>query len=399
MELFTLNRKFLRQDIIDGFHSAIWTERYYGDSDIELVVPATPELMKKLLPGTFVGLIGSDEVMILETFNIEEGKLKVTGISLLPWLNNRFVRTSALHKERQWTVGPGAPGWILWAIVYYMCVTGSPFLNGTIDTGISNPQQLAIPGLVYNGHDVAGDNITVGVPYGPVYDAMREIATTYQVGMQITLLSATDTSYSLGFRSYRGLDRTSRQTTNPVVRFSPQMDSLTDIKELQSIAMFKTLAYTFAPGYPEDAKKDLEIDPGVSALSGSQYTGFDLRALLVFADDITTGIYDDNDQPVPPPDPPPDPPPPDWQQTYFVKLTDVLNSRSRDGLDNNPFVRAVDGEIVPTNQFQYGVHYNLGDVIEVQGNSDIVSTSRVTEYIRAQDSAGERAYPTVAMLG
>jgi Siphovirus ReqiPepy6 Gp37-like protein len=391
MELYTLSRKFLRQDVIDGFHSAIWTERYYGDSDIELVVPAVPELMKQLLPGTFIGLVGSDEVMILETFNIEEEKLKVTGISLLPWLNNRFIRTSALHKERQWTIGPYAPGHILWIIIYNMCVAGSPYLNGTIDIGIPNPEQLAIPGLVYNGHDEAGDKITVGVPFGPVYDAMREIATTYQVGMQVTLLSATDTSYSLGFRSYRGLNRTSAQTANQAVRFSPQMDSLTDIKELQSIAILKTLAYTFAPGYPEEAKKDLEIDPGVEALSGSQYTGFDLRALLLFADDITTGVFDDTDLPPDPLD--------SWQQTSFVKLTDVLKSRSRDGLDNNKFVRAVDGEIVPESQFKYGIHYNLGDVIEVQGNSGIISTSRVTEYIRAQDSAGERAYPTVAMLG
>jgi Siphovirus ReqiPepy6 Gp37-like protein len=392
MEVFTLDRKFLPQDIIDGFVSVIWTERYYGDSDVELVVPAIPEMIKKLTPGTFLGLVGSDEVMILETMNIEEGKLKLSGISLLPWLNNRFVRTSALHKERQWTIGPYTPGHILWIIVYNMCVAGSPYLNGTIPIGVANPQQLAIPGLVYNGHDAAGDNITVGVPFGPVYDAMREIATTYEVGMQITLLSATDTAYSLGFRSYRGLDRTSRQTVNTVVRFSPQMDSLTDIKELQSIAAFKTLAYTFAPGYPEEDKKDLAITPGAGALTGSQYTGFDLRALLLFADDVTTGVYDANDIP-------PDPKPDTWQQTYFTNLTNVLNSRSKDGLDNNRFVRAVDGEIVPQSQYKYGIHYNLGDVIEVQGNSNIVSTSRVTEYIRAQDESGERAYPTVAMLG
>jgi hypothetical protein len=40
----------------------------------------------------------------------------------------------------------------------------------------------------------------------------------------------------------------------------------------------------------------------------------------------------------------------------------------------------------------------LGDIIEVQGNSDIVSTARVTEYIHSQDAAGEKAYPTVTMI-
>jgi len=97
MEPYTLNRSFIKQNIIDGYDSIIWTERYYGDSAIELVVPATIEMFQKLAPGTFVGLDSSDEIMILETFNIENGKLKVTGISILPWLDNRFVRTSALH--------------------------------------------------------------------------------------------------------------------------------------------------------------------------------------------------------------------------------------------------------------------------------------------------------------
>ena len=371
MELFTLNRKFLKQDVIDGFSSAIWTERYYGDGEVELSVPATSAMIKKLPEGTFLGLVGSDEVMIVETANIEEGKLKVTGISLLPWMNNRFIRVSANHEDRYWSL-EGVPGWILWAIIYYMCVEGSPYLNGSIPIGIPNPQALAIPGLGFKDHDTAGPSIKVGIPYGPVYDAMREIATTYEVGMQITLESASETSYSLGFRSYRGLDRTSRQTANPIVRFSPQMDSLTDIKELRSIAALKTLAYSFAPSNPGK----LATTPGQATLTGAQYTGFDLRALLVFAEDITTDMVGGN----------------------AATLLSILNTRAQDGLNNNRFMKTVDGEIVPTNQFKYGVHYNLGDIIEVQGNSEIVQTSRITEYIRAQDEAGERAYPTVAML-
>jgi sulfur carrier protein ThiS len=203
---------------------------------------------------------------------------------------------------------------------------------------------------------------------------MREIATTFEVGMQIRLLSASDTGFSLGFRSYRGLDRTSAQTQRPPVRFSPQMDSLTNIKELRSIAALKTAAYAFAPSAPSAM---LSTPPGVSALSGPQYMGFDLRALQVFADDITS----------------------DAVAGSTATLLALLNSRAQDGLNNNHYVKAVDGEIVPTSQFQYGIHYNLGDIIEVQGNSEVVQTSRVTEYIRAQDEAGEKAYPTVAMLG
>jgi hypothetical protein len=378
MELYTMNRSFIKRDVVDEFLSVIWTERYYGDSAIEMVVPASSELIKKLPVGTFLGLVGSEEVMILESWNIEDGKLKVSGISLMAWLNNRFVRTSAKHEDQYWYISGESAGWVLWAIVYYMCVVGSPFLNGSIDTGITNPEQLAIPGLGLRDYDQSGGVVSVGIPFGPVYNAMKDIATTYQVGMQITLDSVSDTGYSLGFRSYKGLDRTSNQTLNSAVRFSPQMDSFTNIKELQSIAALKTLVYAFAPGFKaEEGQPVLTTVPGVSALTGSQYTGFDLRAQLVFASDITT----------------------DQVGGDPAHLVNILNSRAHDELTKNHFVQAVDGEIVPESQFQYGTHYNLGDIIEVQGNSGAVQTARITEYIRSQDPAGEKAYPTVTMIG
>jgi hypothetical protein len=372
MEPYTLDRTFHRQNVIDGFSSIIWTERYYGDSEVELVTPPTMDMIQKLLPGTFLSVDGSDEVMILETINIEEQQLKASGISILSWLNNRFIRTSPAHENRYWYIADLPAGWVLWDILYSMCVVGSPYLNGTIDIGVTDPEQLAIPGLGLKSYDTSGDNISVGVPYGPVYDAMKEIATTHEIGMQITLDSVTDTSFFLGFRSYKGLDRTIEQTVNAPVRFSPNMDSFTSIKELQSIAALKTLVYAFAPNNPDG----LATTPGVSSLSGPQYTGFDLRAQLVFAEDITTDMIGGSS----------------------ANLVNILNSRARDEIVKNHFVKAVDGEIVPTSQYRYGIHYNLGDVIEVQGNSNVVSSARVTEYIRSQDRAGEKAYPTVTML-
>jgi Siphovirus ReqiPepy6 Gp37-like protein len=371
VEPFTLNRKFLKENVIDTFHSLIWTERYYGDGDVELTVPPTVEMIQKLMPGTFLGLPESDEVMILETFTIEEGVLKVTGTSLLPWFNNRFVRTSPDHKADSWTFPTGGtPGWVLWAIIWNMCHKDSPYLQGSIPMGVPNPQQLIIPGLALKDYDKTGTPITPIIPYGPVYDVLRAVATTYRIGMQITLDAASDTGFTLGFRSYKGLNRTSSQTENAAVRFSPHMDSLTNIKELQSIAALKTLVYSYA----SSVTSPVPAGPGVAALSGPQYTGFDLRALTIQAENLpTTGLT-------------------------AQQLIDALNSQAKDALNASPFVKAVDGEIVPENQFQYGRDYNLGDIIEVQGNSDVVQSSRVTEYIRAQDEAGEKAYPTVAML-
>lgn len=380
MEPYTLDRKFLRQDTIDGFSSLIWTERYYGNSEVELVVPATQEMIKKLPEGVFLGIDKSDEIMILESASIEEGILKLTGMSLLPWMNNRFVRSSDKHKEVAWSpVTPGTAGWTLWAIIYYFCCTPSYYLDGSHNIGIPNPQRLAIPGLGLKDHDKSGDPIIVSIPYGPVYDAMATIALEHEIGMQITLESATDTAYSLGFRSYKGLDRTSGQNLYPPVRFSPEMDSLTNIKELRSIAALKTLVYAFATAVdPDDpAEPLLTTVAGESHLTGSSYTGFDLRAQMVLDGDIKDTEEDPLTQ---------------------AKVVERLNNKAKEELTKSPKIEVVDGEIVPTSQFQYGVHYNLGDLIEVQGNSGIIQKARVTEYIHTQDEAGEKAYPTITML-
>lgn len=373
MEVFTLDRNFHKLDIIDGFSSIIWTERYYGDSAVELVVPNDYNLISMLPSGTFLGISDSDEVMILENLNNESGKLKTTGISLMSWMDNRFVRTSAKHEDKYWYLEGMPPGEILATIISQMCMEGSPYLDGTIPTGIDNPEQLIVPGLTLSDYDTSGDNVKIGVPYGPVYKAMKEIATTYEIGMQITLDAVYDSSYVLGYRNYKGIDRTSSQSLVEVVRFSPQMEAFTDIKEIESIAAFKSRAYAFAPSNPNGLATGL--GPGVFNLS-DQYTGFDLRVLMVMAEDITTDQVSGNAQ----------------------NLRDILSSRAKDGVATNAYVQAIDGEIVSTSQYVYGANYSLGDIIEVQGNSGIVKEARVTEYIRSQDAAGEKAYPTVVAL-
>ncbi len=379
MEPYTLDRSFHKVSVIDEFESVIWTERYYGDSEVELVVPATTEMIQKLTLGRFLGLDNSDEIMILETMNIEDGKLKITGISLLKWLDNRFIRSTNKHEDRYWPLDNLTAGAMMWVVLYNMCCQGSPYLSGSINIGLTNPQSLIIPGLTLLAYDDTGPKISVAVPYGPVYTTIRDnIAVTYEIGMKISLVSVTDTSYVLGYRNYKGLDYTSGQSVNPVVRFSPQMDSFTDIKDVQSIAALKTLVYAFAPGLkPDEGQPPLTTVPGVKSRTDSSYTGFDLRAQQIFADDITTDMVGGSQ----------------------AKVVELLNSRALDELTKDHYIKSVDGQIVPENQFQYGINYHLGDIIEVEGNTGVVQSARITEYIRAQDSSGEKAYPTVSMIG
>jgi Siphovirus ReqiPepy6 Gp37-like protein len=419
MEPYTLNRDYQKVDIIDNFTSLIWTERYYGDSGVEMVVPSTPEMIDKLPEGIFLGIPESDELMILETEEDQSGNLKVTGQSVLSWLNNRFIRATPNHADRYWNIA-GSPGYLLWVIVEVMCCS-HVYQGVPIDMGIgtsAQQAQLLIPGLEAISYDSSLPAIEVAVPYGPIYDALKQLATTYQLGMKISMVPRWDStyttgsdtgypnrppgnqnpnSYQLGFRSYKGLDRTSNQpipdtvnlpggTTpsqagsstrqwNPIVRFSPDTDSLTDIKELRSIAAFKTRAYAFAPDYPDIDSQPVHCDPGEEITSPSN-GGFDLRAQLVFADQLSTDVIGGD----------------------MVVLHNILDDRARAAVAENAAIRAVDGEVMPDNPYTYGIHYSLGDLVEIQGNSGIVKTGRVTEYIRTHDATGEKGYPTIEMV-
>jgi len=404
MELYTLDRNYSRIDVIEEFYSVIWTERFYGDSECEVVVPLRADLFSKLAEGTLLIIDKSTEPMIIETRSIEDGRIKVIGISVLSWLNNRFVRNSVQHQKTQWKITNLHAGEILWTIVRQMCTDKSTII-GTNKMGLGNAareKELIIPELKLESQDTTGKKISkVLVPFGPVYDALRTIAEQYKVGMRISLK---DSDKTLRFRSYKGTNRTSNKNTNPknpIIRFSPTMDSLASVNELRSVAGFKTLVYSYAsslakidtadnPGLP-NVWLQQDNKPGISSRTTEEgkYTGFDLRAKILLATDIQIKNDLDEDDKNGPEDTVP---------KKQAELLDVLNNRADKELKQNEYIRTVDGEVAPTNIFQYGKDYDLGDIIEVQGNTRLVEVSRVTEYIRTQSSEGEKAYPTVVAI-
>lgn len=372
MEIYALDRGFHKQTAIDVFESAIWTERYYGDGDFEITVPATPQMLAALAKGQFMMCMGSKEPMILETREIKDSLLKVTGITLTQWLNNRFIRTSADWAVRDWQVLGVTPLQVLQGIVYSFC-TLSPFLDGTVPIGIpvATLARLPIPGLVVDDGSSFEPVHDFSVPFGPVYDALKEIATTYEVGMKITLDLVTDVNYQITFYTYRGGDRTTGNLDNlDVLRFSPEMNSLTNITDLESIADYKNYLFMFPPTGVLPA---YAAGPGSVDLHGTA-TGFDIRAFQGFADGVTVDALTD------------------------AQILNLLQQATISESINRKAVSLVDGEIVQLEGLKIGTDFFLGDIIEVEGNTGNLQKARITEYIRSQDAAGYREYPTLAML-
>lgn len=355
MELYLLDPTFLREDVIDEFESNIWTERFIEAGEFSLVLPATPEKILALTDKKFLSLVGSGEVMLIETLSIEEGAMTVTGKSLETFFNERIIRISSDLEVNDWTIRD-TPGNILGAIVDHVGVGIGDALND-------------IPYLVVGDLDASDPIVTRVIPNGPKYDAMLSIAQTYKLGMAVYLSRIDFFGYELTFTAFKGVDRTSTQVENDPIRFSPALDSMTDTKELSSTVGYKTVVYAFPPS-AHPGSPVVEYAPGTDPGA----TGFDRRVLVIHCDDITDDMIADS------------------------SLAALMTQAAKDALANNNFTKIIDGEVVPQPGYIYGVHYKLGDVVELVGHSGVPQRAIVTEYIRSKDAEGERAYPTVSVL-
>jgi hypothetical protein len=391
MDLYTLNPNFLAAAYIDQFVSAIWTERYTAAGDFQLSLPATEDNIIKLAEGTFLGLRGSKDIMIVETIEIENGLMKVTGPSLITFLNHRFAwfinpyaGASIDDRVVDFTDATKKPGEFISHVVNKMVIDTTPFTGtGPAQANLTWDFE-EIPYLSLGAIDTSGVAERLTVPIGPLYDGIANVAKEKGVGISLYLNSADpDTGYTLKFKTYRGKDRTKDQSVNPLVRLSPQLDQISKLKELRSNKLYKNVAYIYYQGkiYPRFAEPSLPEPEGLD------------RRVVVRSPEgepVARTAYQGYNNSY-------------WggYTQYYVGPGDVLafiDQAAKDTFANANYIRNIDGETSPNSEYRYGVDYELGDIIELEGLTGLITKARVTEFIRTEDQLGEKSYPTIAVL-
>lgn len=367
MELYTLGETFLRESVVDEYTSLIWTERYSKNGEFQLILPATQQRIIDLAEGQFVGLRDSDEPMQIQTQSIDNGLMTVNGVTVEPFFNERWILTSTDPDVNEWKLRDH-PGKILGKIVEETVVSGGDYLSpGYKIGGVLNE----MPYLVMGNTTASGDIVNATIPFGPMYDAMLPIAETYKIGMKVFLSRADPFGYEFTFTTWVGEDRTSTQLVNNLIRFSTGQDSLSNGKELHSIAGYKTVAYVFPPSWSPATAVQVVYAPGVDPAA----VGFNRRVLVLEASDISSD-----------------------EVTGGVTLISLMQQKGKDALANNNFIKVFDGEVIPQPNYAYGTDYYLGDIIELVDQSEAPQRAMITEYIRSKDATGESAYPTVSVV-
>lgn len=358
MELYILDALLRRIEIIDTFESLIWTERFAIKGDFQLVIPSTVDNRRRLKAGVLLACNVSFRVMRIDTVEdtiSDDGRrmLNIKGPSIETILEDRVAKDtlSDTTAEPKWII-TDTPTNVARQIFHDICVTGNlstadiiPFIN--IGTFLS-------PGNILEPDDI----ITTDLDPTDVYSAINDLASVWQFGFR--LLRFYDTS-QLFFDIYMGSDRTSSQMILPAVIFAPELENLQNTSELTTIAGAKNVAYVFSPAGYQVVYAD-GVDPDVD--------GFDRRVLMVNATDITSENPD---------------------------IPAALIQKGREELGKLRAVSAFDGEISQYSQYIYGVHYQLGDIVEQRNSDGVISHMRVAEQIFVSDEQGERSYPTLAL--
>lgn len=392
MDLYTLTETFMANEVIDEFVSAIWTERYAAAGDVRLVVAPTMTNIAKLAPGTFLAMHGTKEVMILETQSIENGLMTVVGGSLLNFLNTRYAwfrnpldSSDIDSRIVDYTEELVKPGQFIANVVNKMVIDTVPF------TTPYDPANLQwgfeeIPYLSLGAVDTSGTAQRLTATIGPLYDSIQAVAAKLGVGMSLYLQSADPlVGPVLKFTTYQGKDRTSAQTTYPLVRLSPNLDTLSELKEIHSIDLYRNVAYVYYQGIvtihyaeptlpiPEGFHRRVLVTNAEGEPVGRKYTAYG-----GFQGGSGGGYT-----------------------AYEVGPTEIAAFRAqnaKDALANANYIHAVDGQTTPNSDYEYGRDYNLGDLIELEGLTGSISKARVTEHIRSKDQTGDRSYPTIAVI-
>ncbi len=371
MEIYRLDHRSVVTEIFDEFESCIWTERYIEAGDFKLVLPATEYNIGHMALGTKLQNNKSQEIMIVESREIADGSLTVSGRSLETILNNGGFPILIPGGSITLT---GTPGGIIRRLTLYTIEH-----TATVDNGSGTKLQLG-------PQDDSGARVTETFSYASLYSQILSIAQKYGVGLSMYTGPIDGITANIFLKTYRGVDRTHNQNERERVLLSPHLDNFQGIKELRSISnsLNEVLVYP-----PEELRADFNIAfPGqnfVRCYAGpapgddfnNDKVAWTVNRKSIVAEDVTAKMVGARGD----------------KQPTLAKLLRMAGERE---LAKHKRTHTIDGEVIPNEDLVYRRDYQLGDFVSVEGDwrtGGVVGM--VMEYINSSDASGERSYPAV----
>ena len=350
MDISVLDSSFNLVRVIDVYKSLLWTTRFADAGEFELTMNMTPGALSEVRCGSYLVLDDPTRPMVIEQIEIntdqEGGNLcVVSGKTLETLLTRRIVW------EQTILTGGMQDG-----------------LLQLFNKNLISPANTdrAIPGFsfeVSNNELITSQLIDAQYEGEDLFTITKKLCEETSLGFRVT----TPSSGNFVFGLYTGIDRSYSQTTNSYVVFSPEFENLDHTNYLETEADYKTVARVGGEG-EGTAKKYTSVSRGPDV-------GIDRREMYVSATGTSTNPGDTT--PVP-----------------KAEYTKHLRKKGVEALGEKRIFTGFDGEVDPAITYEYGVDYELGDIVQIENEYGLTGSSRIIEYIRSIEENLVKTYPT-----
>lgn len=366
MDLMTLDANNQPSKLIESYDSLIWTERFNSIGDFQIVAGDTSKFMTLLPEGTRLTLRESNQVMVVETHQIDRKKRAVETVTIKgrtfdSILERRVALPSLVNttNTKDWVVSAKTPLDVAYYAITQICVTGilsvKDIFPGTMVQFPSPSDYGTSTGPSKNFTIDRGNLLSVVLALlqqENQADPTTTPATPAVVPHGIRAVRPNSAGTAIAIQLYVGTDKTA------TVYFDASRELLDDGTYLFSKQGSANVGYGLSPALAatmfEGVTEPEGLDRRVALIDGSQA-------------DITT----------------------EAQLKNYMGMT--LAEASETAI--------FDGNINPDlNPYTYGVDYSLGDIVRVAGDYGLDENARVTEYIRTEDATGNKAYPTLTTI-
>lgn len=354
MDFYILDKDFNRLYPVDAYETIIWTDKYWQEGDFELHVPVNDPIGKLLAVAEpdeyYLECTDSEHIMCVEHCETEisqDDKLfKISGRSLESILDRRCI-------WKQTVISGNLQSAIKKLLDENVIVPNDSLRKMPMRFAAST--DAAITSVSIDEKQYTGDYLG---------ESIKGLCKANGVGYMITVEDGV-----MVFALYSGVDHSEEQTKNHFVTFSPEFDNLVSSEYGKDMTEYKNVARIAGEG--EGSERVM--------VTAGEISGIARRELYVDARDLS-------------------------QTVDSVKMSDnaykaQLIQRGEEKLAENVITEAMEAEVDTTGQYEFGVDYFLGDIVQQANEYQIDKPARVTEVIRAIKKSGTTTVPTFEDVG
>ncbi len=355
--------KMEQGEIVDGFKSKMWIERYREAGEFTLVASLDSGIREKLPLGTFISHVDTQEIMIVEDHQISDNKgelsdITITGRGFESFLENRITGTNRVFPSNL-----GYPGFDI--NVDYASHQAVFLLEQHILASYLIDDNDAVPYVqVQNLSPNLGSVVIFrSIPKGEsLYSALISLLQEDSLGLKVLRPTVSNANTVLAI--HRGVDR----STSLV--FSFETGEIESADYLWSNKKLKNSAWVSGRWV------EIRIDDFVKA-------GHARRMMYVDASDLDN-IYET---------------PPDPTDPAYTMLQSLMYQRGLNALASQKEIALAKAEANKESSMKavYRRDYDVGDTIMVAGAYGTARPMRVTEFVEIEDERGKSAYPTLSI--